>query len=291
MLFNKINMEAIPRPVFAHIYSCPGYESRFKKMLPNIEIAYVKKGELKIEIMGREYVAREGSFLILPHSYEFYIHASENKAHIHYTISAMIDEKSTLEEDGEMRNEREIVVPLIAENILNHEKCESLIYEAINEYQKPDNGGNIKCGAIVAQLICELSQSSDTLKEKSGEKAGILDRRIKKYIEKNLGSKILLQDIGEALGKNANYLNQVFKKKNGLSIISYVNLEKMKKAAVLIGDEGCSTKEAANAVGISDINYFSRLFKQKMGMSVSGYKSSSADFTFSLADKEKIKSN
>lgn len=289
MLYNRIKLESIPRPVFAHVYSCPGYESRFKKMQPNIEIAYVKKGELKIEIMGREYVAKEKSFLILPHNYEFYVHTSENESHIHYTISALIDESCSLDDEYEKKDGNEIIVPLISKNSAVSKKCEELLYEAINEYQKTDSTSRIKCGSIVAQIICELSGSHTLEDMPSSEKSNMLDERIKKYIEKNISSKILLQDIGDALGKNANYLNQFFKKKNDISIISYVNLEKMKKVALLIGDKGLSVKDAAKEVGIGDVNYLSRLFKQKMGMSVSQYKSASVDYTFSLADKEKIK--
>ena len=66
-----------------------------------------------------------------------------------------------------------------------------------------------------------------------------------------------------------------------MRIDSYINLEKMKKVAVLISDNGLSVKNAAKEVGISDVNYLSRLFKQKMGMSVSQYKLNSVDYSYS----------
>lgn len=290
MLYNKLILEVIPKPVFAHIYSCPGYETRLKeKTLPNIEIAYVKKGELKIEIMGREYVAGEGSFLILPRNNEIRIHSSKNMPHIHYTISAITNSEAELKETDEKKENDEIIIPLIVKPFKNTKKCELLLYEAINEFQNPTSSSKIKSGSLVAQLLCELSEEKEDEAKETSKKADILDERIKKYIEKNITSKILLQDIGDALGKNQNYLNQVFKKKNGMPIMAYINLEKMKKVAVLITDKGYSAREAAREFGINDVNYLSRLFKQKMGMSPSQFKSSSADITFSLTDEKGTK--
>ena len=276
-----MKLKTIPNPIFAHVYSCPGYKTRLNKNFPCIEIAYVKKGELKIETKNKEYIAGEGSFIVLPGNHEIFIHTAKNEPHIHYTISAKIDEQVMLEEDIKDKSEN-IIVPLIVRNPQTYEKCEKLIYEAIKEYQKSSRISSVKCGTIVAELLCELAENLSESIIKTSEKTDILDERIKKYIEKNISSKILLQDIGDALGKNANYLNQIFKKKNEISIIAYINLEKMKKAAVLIADKGMSIKEAAKEVGINDVNYFSRLFKQKMGMSVQQYKTASADITFSL---------
>lgn len=282
MIYNKLKLETIPKPYFAHVYSCPGYEVKLKKTRPDIEIAYIKKGELTLEILGKEYIVRENSFLVLPHNHKFNIRTPKNEAHIHYTISAIIDENGTLENSDAKCNENEILVPIIVENEPRSEKCLQLLHEAINEYQKADATSRIKCGVLMAQLICELSGKSEQSEKKTNEKADTLDSRIKKYIEKNIASKILLQDIGDAMGKNPNYLNQFFKKRNNMSIISYINLEKMKKVAVLISDNGLSVKNAAKEVGISDVNYLSRLFKQKMGMSVSQYKLSSVDYSYSL---------
>ena len=85
MLYNKLKLEHIPTPIFAHVYSCPGYQLKLKHLTPNIEIAYIKEGQLKLEIMGKEYIAKEKSFVVLPHNYEFKIYTQKNVPHIHYT--------------------------------------------------------------------------------------------------------------------------------------------------------------------------------------------------------------
>ena len=57
-----------------------------------------------------------------------------------------------------------------------------------------------------------------------------------------------------------------------MSIISYVNLVKMKKVAALLASEKLTLKEVAFEVGITDTSYLSRLFKAKMGMTISDFK-------------------
>ncbi|MBR3934737.1 MAG: helix-turn-helix transcriptional regulator [Clostridia bacterium] len=282
MIYNKLNLKCIPKPIFAHVYSCPGYQLKLKKLTPNIEIAYIKEGQLKLEILGKEFVAKENSFIVLPHNYNFFIHAQKNEPHIHYTISAVMGEESSLCEALDEKGKEEIFVPLIIYETSKTKQLENLLFEAIREYQNADDVNKIKCGCLFARLLCELVNAVESSPKLFGTKPEIIDSRIKKYIEKNIHTKILLTDIADALGKNKNYLNQVFKKINNTSIISYVNSEKMKKLAVLIADNGYSVKEAANAVGITDVNYVSRIFKQKMGMSLSEYKSASVDYTYPL---------
>ncbi len=290
MLYTRFHLKNIPRIIFAHVYSCPGYKVNFKKMAPNIEIAYIKTGELIIEAGNESFTAKENSFLILPHNYSFTAKGDNNKSHIHYTVSAMIDENCVLVDEAMCdSSENEICLPVYIPPTERSEQVAGLLYEAIALYHKNDHISRHKSGAVVIRLLCELYEISQISNcEVSGKKSEILEKKIKSYIENNLSSKISLSDIGYALGKNPNYLNQVFKTQNHVSIISYVNMEKMKKAATLIVDKGYSVKDAARQVGINDVSYLSRLFKQKMGMNISEYRDNSVDYTFDFADKNKI---
>ncbi len=164
-----------------------------------------------------------------------------------------------------------------------------LLKKAVQEYQNADPISKQKCGIYFVELLCDIAKTTKTEKEtKISKMQDILDSRIKLYIEKNISQKIALGDIAEAIGKNANYLNQVFKKKNNMPIISYINLVKMKKVASYISSGNMTLKEVAKEVGITDTSYLSRLFKKKMGMSISEFKNCSADITFTLNDLDKI---
>ncbi len=290
MLYHILKLKSIPEPVFAHVYSCPDYAVRFKEMAPNLEIAYIKTGELTGEFMGKTFTAKENSILLLPHKYNFAVKAISPGAHIHYTASALVDPESRIvTEIPEQLEADTLCLPFCLPNCTDTPRLADSLNAIIAEYQQGDSLSKKKCGAMFASLLCDIAAASQkTMPQTSGKAAEILDRRIKLYIEKNLNQKISLSDIAEAVGKNGNYLNQVFSKKNHLSIISYVNLAKMKHVASLLTSHKLTLKEAAKEVGITDTSYLSRLFKEKMGMTISEFKSNSVDYTFSLNDMDKI---
>ena len=291
MLYHIIKLTTIPKPVFAHTYSCPGYECQFGEMVPNHEILYIESGDLTIDFSGETIVAKEGSFLILPHKYRFHSKSPEGEMHIHYTISAMVDPGArVVNKIPKNLATDEICLPFCLECGNDTRQLLTLLNKAISEYQNPDEISRQKCGILYAELLCDLARCTQAEKDtKSSRTQDVLDSRIKIYIQKNLHQKITLADVADATGKNANYLNQVFKKKNNMSIISYANLIKMKHVATLLVSEKVTIKDAAAEVGITDISYLSRLFKSKMGMTISEFKSNSADYTFSLNDLDKIR--
>ncbi len=293
MLYNILKLKTIPDVVFAHIHHSTNYKAHFSPMEPNLEIAYIKTGALKLIFDGQEIIAPEESFLILPHKYEFSIESIESGQHIHYTVSALVDSDSVVVDTPPMAiNENTFCIPLCIKYSHKTEGMLHLLNSIIKEHQNADAISKYKCGAKLIEFLCEASLTTQTEEASQfGKSALILDRRIKKYIEKSIRQKITLADIAICLGKNPNYLNQVFQRINNTSIISYVNLMKMKYAAKLIEETGLSLKEIAGEVGIGDVSYLSRLFKAKMGMTISEFRTNSVYKTFSLNDKERIYKN
>lgn len=294
MLYNVIRVSSVPDTVFAHICSCPNYEVRFKPMNPNIEIVYVDSGSVELDILDRKLIAKERSFLILPHKYPMTFKAmGDGFSHIHRTVSAAIDEESLLVDEIQNELSPELLcVPVCLDCCKHTEKLLEKLNEIIRVYQEGKSNGKLKCGILVLELLCDIAEiaaEGNSSRIRSRQKTDVLDSKIKRYIEKNIDKKITLIDIAECTGKSPNYLNQVFQRRNNVSIISYANIQKMKKAAVLIVEEGVSVKDAARSVGITDANYFSRLFRKKMGMSISEYRDNSIDYTFSLIDFEKVR--
>lgn len=103
-----------------------------------------------------------------------------------------------------------------------------------------------------------------------------------KYIASSVGNqKIIAQilaemesdltrgfDIAETARRYAfspNYLRKLFTDFTGLSPIQYLNRLRMIRACEYIEFQGMNPKQAAELVGIYDLNYFSRLFKRFIG--------------------------
>ena len=73
-----------------------------------------------------------------------------------------------------------------------------------------------------------------------------------------------------------------------MSIIQYINQEKIKKCAELMTVHGYSLNQCCDIIGIKEPNYLSRLFKKHMGINASQYKQNSVYSTFPLVDRNKL---
>lgn len=91
------------------------------------------------------------------------------------------------------------------------------------------------------------------------------------YIEENYMHRLTLASISSNVNLSSSYLCRVFKSEVGISITSYLNNLRIRKAATLIKEQALSLKEISAMVGIDDQLYFSRLFKKCMGISPSEY--------------------
>ena len=95
---------------------------------------------------------------------------------------------------------------------------------------------------------------------------------IKRHVNKNLSKKLTLENISSIVGYSPNYLDTLFKKETGKSILNYVIAERITKAKLLLQEGILSLKEISETVGFEDYNYFSRTFKKKSGYSPTEYK-------------------
>lgn len=99
-----------------------------------------------------------------------------------------------------------------------------------------------------------------------------LTTNIKKYIRDNLSDKITLSELSKSTFYSPVYLETVFKKDTGKSIIDYLLDERINEAKNLLCEGILSLQDIAGSVGIYDYNYFSRIFKKKVGYTPTQYR-------------------
>ena len=93
-----------------------------------------------------------------------------------------------------------------------------------------------------------------------------------RYLHTNYTEKMTLDSLADATCLNRSYLCRVFKKDMGVSIFSYLNELRMKRAAeLLLQRSDRYIKEIAAEVGIDDPFYFTRRFKEYYGVSPKEY--------------------
>ena len=101
-----------------------------------------------------------------------------------------------------------------------------------------------------------------------------LGQLTKRYIEKNLQEKITLDKLSVALHCSKVTLTESFRKEFGMTIMQFVQKERMDMAENMLRDTTMSITEIAGHCGFSDIEYFSKCFKAHHGISPSEWKKS-----------------
>lgn len=89
--------------------------------------------------------------------------------------------------------------------------------------------------------------------------------KIKHYINDHLEDKLRVNEIAELFHLHPNYLSSYFKEQTGMTLISYINQQKMEYAKKLLITKNYQIKEVAGMVGIEDPFYFNKLFKGYFG--------------------------
>ena len=92
------------------------------------------------------------------------------------------------------------------------------------------------------------------------------------FMKENVEQKISLADILNYVGYSSSRFSAIFKKRTGLSPLSYFNKLKIEYACSLLSTTDMHVNQICYKVGISDSLYFSRLFSKVMGMSPTQYR-------------------
>jgi len=99
-----------------------------------------------------------------------------------------------------------------------------------------------------------------------------LFERISKYLADNIYSSISLDDMQNKFSYSKAFLCKFFKKKSGLTIVSYYNDLKIKESAELLKDRSYSVAQVSEKLNFTSRYYFAKAFKKVMGMSPSEYR-------------------
>lgn len=94
---------------------------------------------------------------------------------------------------------------------------------------------------------------------------------IKTYILEHIYSKISVDDAISQVFLSKEYCQALFKQETGMSIITFINRNKIELAKPLIAAQHSLTAVAA-MLGFDDYNYFSRVFKKYTGLSPLKYR-------------------
>ncbi len=94
----------------------------------------------------------------------------------------------------------------------------------------------------------------------------------KDYIFKHLHEKIRIQDIADELYLNANYLSEIFRQHEGISITDFILQEKVGLTKNLLSYSPYSYSEIAAYLGFSSQSHLGKVFKKHTGTTLKQYR-------------------
>ena len=98
--------------------------------------------------------------------------------------------------------------------------------------------------------------------------------KVKRYIYGHLDGDTSLYVLAEHVHLSQEYLLRVFKQKENVTVLQYINDLKLEKAKELLNETDDPMKEIAGCLGFTSAGYFGRFFKSKMGMTPNAYRES-----------------
>ena len=99
--------------------------------------------------------------------------------------------------------------------------------------------------------------------------------RALKYIEGNLGSKVVIREIADCVALSKSHFSRAFKRSLGSAPMAYVATRRVERARLMLTSTQKSLTEIALACGFSDQPHFNRLFRRLVGMSPGRWRRSS----------------
>jgi YesN/AraC family two-component response regulator len=267
----------------------------FYRILNEYVIYIVKSGELYIKEGSTEYALRKDDLLILepniPH--EGYKEGCCHYYYIHFSSFGIshADTKTDYDICEDLSNKRKISLTndvLSSSSITdstfylpkhysftNDIEVFSFLQEADYDfYQKYENYKKIASLKFHELLIKLCRNYTNSRIQNNFSRTLNKLRDVINYLSTNYMNAISCKDIESLFETNYDYLNRLFKKVTGQTILNYLNQIRITRSKDLLCTTSLKFSEVGYLVGINDPYYFSKLFKKYTGMTASQYMSS-----------------
>jgi AraC-like DNA-binding protein/quercetin dioxygenase-like cupin family protein len=241
------------------------------------EFAYVDAGAIEVHANGETTLLGQGDlFLISPQQAHFYASVNGQEANV---FVACFSCKSEFLEIVKGKNSLDKESRKILADLVNESKNAFLFPfdKKLTLLSQPKFGAQQLIESRIEELFIKLIRGkiSDTgairFVMNSVEFENNLAGDILELLKENLFEKITLEDIANKTFYSKTYLNNIFKKNVGHSIMQYYNLLKIQEAKRML-KRGVSVTAIADKLNFESANYFTKAFKKQTGLTPSQYK-------------------
>lgn len=252
---------------------------------PSFEIMYVSKGscEVSYQIQDIDYTQslKKGDWIFvdinIPHMLKVYPHTPCKVLNIEVALIANEDISSStsqlLLKSDVFKNFLETKKPIIFFNLNKENNQIYSLIQNIHSYLSHNSYLQnsilvelelLKLLILIAQNYLSLTQDIVYLHYIS---------QAKDFIYEHFDQNICIQDIAQHVGISNAYLQRIFSKQMGISIIDYITKKRIDKSIILLKNTNASILDIAIDVGFNSRQHFTYTFKKIMGISPHQFRS------------------
>lgn len=126
------------------------------------------------------------------------------------------------------------------------------------------------------QMICWFTNEIARLND--GKKNSRMMRGVKAYIRSHIWEKLTLEEIAKAFGISKNYLSMYFREEFGITVYTYIQEEKIKRAKELLDTNKYSLIEISERLSFSSQSHFTNVFRKVAGITPKQYRDRQSSF-------------
>ena len=127
---------------------------------------------------------------------------------------------------------------------------------------------NLLAAASRRKLVSNMYESENLVNSSKSRRIS----KACKYIEENISQKISLAEVAALVNMSESAFSHFFKKKTGISFITYVNNLRVAKACDLLASTSLSASEICYDCGFNNKSNFIRIFTQRKNMTPIEYR-------------------
>lgn len=238
-----------------------------------MEIVYVKKGSMTVNIDFTDYHACAGSILfIIPgqiHSMEQYSPSSAEYETILFKPEILIAQKADICSDyfydlldGTIRIPSHLTpdMPFYHEISSCIDGTDEICRTCPNAYQL------FVKGQLHIMFFTLFSKCAEAEGRPIDQKSLIRIKSIIKFIENKYMEKITIEDMANLVSLSQSHFMKFFKNTMGMPFVEYLNHYRLTMASRLLISSDSTILDIASEAGFDNLSYFNRLFKKRFKM-------------------------
>lgn len=235
------------------------------------QLYYILSGRPVYVVSGTQVAAHAGTYFIVPEQAAHSMLPLEGEDLVCYEFKLLINDPALAQQFQTLRT------PITDSGVVK--KLLRYVVKSWNS-KTEQNTTDIDCiltTILMSFFVDQLNYVKRDSRFVSTQDYNQITRDVLLYIEQYYPEPFSSERMAQALNYNKNYLSSMFKKNTGYTIVDYLNMIRIRNAAIIFAYYEQDVSSTCECVGFRDISHFSRTFKAFTGVSPRSFKKALTD--------------